>query len=71
MISRSSLATLLLLLCACSSTRVVRLDIGQGESLEYRPSTWNKSVAVDANSFEVALTRLVLEAPLTLRSYRR
>lgn len=68
MISRSGLATLLLLLCACSSTRVVRLDIGQGTPLEYRPSTWNKSVEVDADPFEEALTRLALEAPLTLRS---
>ena len=35
--------------------------------LEYRPPTANKSVKVDAEAFEEALTQLLLEAPLTLR----
>jgi anti-sigma factor RsiW len=67
-ISRLSLATLLVLLSACGTTRVVRLDTGEGAPLEYRPLTWNKSVEVDAYQFEEALARLVLEEPLTLRS---
>ncbi len=54
------------LLNACASQRVVRLDTGQGEPLEHRPSS-NKSVKVDAEAFEEALTQLVLEVPLTLR----
>jgi hypothetical protein len=57
---------LLALLNACASPRVVRLDTGHGAPLEYRPPS-NKSVKVDANAFEEALTQLVLNAPLTLR----
>jgi hypothetical protein len=57
---------LLVLLNACASQRVVRLDTGQGEPLEHRlPSS--KSVKVDEEAFEKALTQLVLEVPLTLR----
>jgi hypothetical protein len=51
----------------CGTTRVVRLDTGQGAPLEYRPPTLNKSVKVDADQFEEALTRLVLEVPLSIR----
>jgi hypothetical protein len=57
---------LLVLLNACASQRVVRLDTGQGETLEHRPAS-NKSVKVDEEAFEEALTQLVLEVPLTLR----
>jgi hypothetical protein len=53
---------------ACATPRGVRLDTGQGAPLEYRAPTSNKSVKVDAAAFEEALTRLVLNAPLTLRS---
>jgi hypothetical protein len=67
MATRLTAAVLLLaLLNACASTRVVRLDTGHGAPLEYRPPT-SKSVKVDAEAFEEALTQLVLEAPLTLR----
>jgi hypothetical protein len=67
MASRLTAAVVLLaLLNACASQRVVRLDTGQGEPLEYRPSS-NKSVQVDEEAFEEALTQLVLGAPLTLR----
>ena len=52
---------------ACATPRGVRLDTGQGAPLEYRAPTSNKSVKVDAAAFEEALTRLVLNAPLTLR----
>ncbi|PTL75476.1 hypothetical protein [Vitiosangium sp. GDMCC 1.1324] len=67
MASRLTAAIVLLaLLSACASQRVVRLDTGQGEPLEYRPPS-NKSVKVDEEAFEEALTQLVLEVPLTLR----
>ncbi|WP_163779445.1 SitA5 family polymorphic toxin [Myxococcus vastator] len=56
------------LLAACSTPRGIRLDMGQGSPLEYRPSSSNKSVKVDAGAFEEALARLVLEVPLTLRA---
>ncbi|HYO64885.1 MAG TPA: hypothetical protein VEU33_02280 [Archangium sp.] len=61
-------ATLLFLaLCAaCATPRVVRLDTGEGAPLEYRPRTFNASMGVDEKDFEAALTRLVLETPLTL-----
>jgi hypothetical protein len=69
MATRLTVAVLLLaLLNACATPRVVRLDTGQGAPLEYRPPTSKKSVKVDAEAFEEALTRLVLNAPLTLRS---
>ncbi|MFL5343724.1 MAG: hypothetical protein ACJ8AT_02975 [Hyalangium sp.] len=58
---------LLTLLNACAAQRVVRLDMGQEAPIEYRPPTSNKSVRVDAEAFEEALTQLVLNAPLTLR----
>ena len=60
-------ALLLALATACSTQRVVRLDTGVGAPLEYRPPTSNKSMKVDADAFEEALTQLVLNAPLTLR----
>jgi hypothetical protein len=59
---------LLVLLNACATQRVVRLDTGQGAPLEYRPPTSNPSVKVDEEAFEDALMRMVLNAPLTLRS---
>jgi hypothetical protein len=62
-----AIAALVALLSACSTTRVVRLHMGEGSPLEYRPPTWNRSMEVDAEQFEGALTRLVLEMPLTLR----
>jgi hypothetical protein len=68
MATRLTAAVLLLtLLNACASQRVVRLDTGQEAPIEYRPPTSNKSVRVDAEAFEEALTQLVLNAPLTLR----
>ncbi|NMO17726.1 hypothetical protein HPC49_23820 [Pyxidicoccus fallax] len=59
---------LLALLNACATPRVVRLDTGQGTPLEFRPSSSSKAVRVDAEAFEEALARLVLEVPLTLRA---
>ncbi|NVJ15705.1 hypothetical protein [Myxococcus sp. AM010] len=56
------------LLAACSTPRAIRLDMGQGSPLEYRPSSSNTSVKVDAGVFEEALARLVLEVPLALRA---
>jgi hypothetical protein len=62
------MVVLLSLLSACATARGVRLDTGQGTPREYRPLTSHKPVKVDADTFEAALTRLVLEVPLTLRS---
>jgi hypothetical protein len=59
---------LLVLLNACATPRVIRLDTGQGSPLEYRPSSSTRSVRVDAKAFEEALARLVLEVPLSLRA---
>jgi hypothetical protein len=60
---------LLALLNGCATSHVIRLDMGQGSSpLEYRPSSSNESVKVDAEAFEEALARLVLDVPLTLRA---
>ncbi|MBN1205151.1 MAG: hypothetical protein JXB05_09530 [Myxococcaceae bacterium] len=68
MATRLTVAVLLLaLLNACATPRV-RLDTGQGEPLEYRPPASNKLVKVDTEAFEEALTRWVLNLPLTLRS---
>ena len=59
---------LLTLLNACATPRAIRLDSGQGSPLEFRPSSSDRSVKVDAEAFEEALARLVLEVPLTLRA---
>ncbi|MCY1018506.1 hypothetical protein [Pyxidicoccus sp. MSG2] len=69
MAARWSIAFLLLaLLSGCATSRVVRLDTGQGAPQEYSPPTSDKVVRVDADAFEDALTRLVLNAPMTIRS---
>ncbi|HZI13236.1 MAG TPA: AHH domain-containing protein [Myxococcus sp.] len=62
-------AALLLLVVGtgCARQRVVRLETGQGRALEYRPPSWDGSVAVEGDAFEEALARLVLELPLSLR----
>jgi hypothetical protein len=46
----------------------VRIDIGQGEPLEYRPpaSISNKPITVDAKAFEKALIQVLLNAPETV-----
>ncbi len=69
MAPRLTVAVLLLALStACASTHVVRLDTGEGAPVEYRPPTSSKSVRVDAEAFEDALARWVLNTPLPLRS---
>jgi hypothetical protein len=66
---RLSVAVLLIaLLDACATPRAVRLDTGQGAPVEYRPSSSNKPLKVDAEAFEDALGQLVLNVPLTLRA---
>ncbi len=64
---RWTVPLLLLLLTGCASTRGVRLETGEGRPLEYMPSTWDSQVEVGRAAFEEALTRLVLEVPLSLR----
>ncbi|MCY1073183.1 SitA5 family polymorphic toxin [Archangium lansingense] len=61
----------LLCACACATAPAVRLATGEGAPRELRPSTSSKSVNVDADAFEEALTRLVLDAPLALRAPRQ
>jgi hypothetical protein len=46
---------------------VVRLDTGEGAPLEYGLSASSRVVKVDAEAFEDALARLVLNTPLALR----
>jgi hypothetical protein len=58
---------LLVALTGCASSRVVRLGMGEGRSLEYAPPSWDRSIRVEAEDFEEALARLVLHVPLTLR----
>ena len=59
---------LVLLLAGCSTPRVVRLETGQGRPLEYVPPSSDGAVPVDEDAFEEALSRLVLEVPLSLRA---
>ncbi|WP_239470926.1 SitA5 family polymorphic toxin [Archangium violaceum] len=69
---RLTVAVLLLALSTgCATPHVVRLDTGEGAPLEYRPHPSSKSVQVDAEVFEDALARLVLNTPLALRSPRQ
>jgi hypothetical protein len=55
------------LLVGCSSARVVRLDTGQGQPLEYTPRFSGTSVEVVAHDFERSLGLLLLDVPLSLR----
>ncbi|MFL5343678.1 MAG: hypothetical protein ACJ8AT_02740, partial [Hyalangium sp.] len=72
MAPRLTVAALFLALATgCGTTRVVRLDTGQGAPREYRPPTVNQSVTVSADTFEEALTRLVLDLPLSIRPARQ
>jgi hypothetical protein len=69
MATRLIVAVLLLTLGhACAPSRMVRLDTGHSAPLEYRPPNLDKPVKVGANAFEESLRRLVLNAPLILRS---
>lgn len=72
MLKRLGRAVLLLpllghLLVGCGTTRVVRLDTGYGEPLEYKPSTWDEQVKVGEDDFKEALAQLLLEVPLSVR----
>ncbi len=62
---------LVVLLAGCASPRVVRLETGGGRPLDYVPESWDRSVPVDEDAFEEALTRLVLEVPLSLHGLVR
>lgn len=59
---------LLFVLTGCASSRVVLLDTGQRHPLRHVPPTWDRSVTVDASTFEQSLARLVLDVPLSLRA---
>ncbi len=65
---RLSAVLLLVVVCtACSTSRGVRLDTGQGPPLEHRPPTSYKPLRVEPEAFEEAVTQLMLEVRLTLR----
>jgi hypothetical protein len=65
---RQIVALLMAVLTAsCTTPRVIRLDTGQGEPLQYQPPSGSLSVRVSQGEFEQALRLLVLHAPLTLR----
>lgn len=59
-------ALFLVLLNACATPRLVRLDMGQGAPLEYTPPASDTPINVDADAFEEALAQMVLAARLTL-----
>jgi hypothetical protein len=64
MATRLIVAVLLVALVnACTAPLRIRLDMGQGASLEHRPPISHKPVNVDAEAFENALTQWVLNAP--------
>ncbi|MBN9681212.1 SitA5 family polymorphic toxin [Corallococcus sp. NCSPR001] len=58
---------LLVFWVGCASGPTVRLRTEQG-TRTYAPVTWDRRVPVSAREFEEALTRLVLEVPLTVRA---
>ncbi|NOK14049.1 restriction endonuclease fold toxin 5 domain-containing protein [Corallococcus exercitus] len=60
---------LFVLITGCAGGPTVRLRTEQG-TRTYVPATWDRRVPVSAREFEDALTRLVLEVPLTVRSPR-
>ncbi len=60
---------LFVLLTGCASGPTVRLRTERG-TRTYAPATGDRRVPVSAREFEEALTRLVLEVPLTVRSPR-
>ncbi|RKH87916.1 hypothetical protein D7Y21_17105 [Corallococcus sp. AB045] len=60
---------LLVFWVGCASGPTVRLRTERG-TRTYAPATWDGRVPVSAREFEDALTRLVLEVPLTVRAPR-
>nr|WP_242593964.1 restriction endonuclease fold toxin 5 domain-containing protein [Corallococcus exiguus] len=58
---------LLVFWVGCASGPTVRLRTERG-TRTYVPETWDRRVPVSAREFEEALTRLVLEVPLTVRA---
>lgn len=67
MARRPVVALLLALSTACGTTRVVRLNTGEGTPLEYQPPVSSNSVEVEAKEFEEALAEMVLDVSMTLR----
>ncbi|MFY1829498.1 AHH domain-containing protein [Myxococcus fulvus] len=57
------IAALLLLAGGCASNRVVRLDIGHGETISYTPVE-SDPVEIDEDTFKRAVTQLVLDTKL-------
>ncbi len=59
------------LISACTPSRRVLLNTGEGTPFEYRPPTSNRSVEVDEDDFEGALALLLLQEPLAIRTTRQ
>ncbi|WP_306770437.1 hypothetical protein [Corallococcus sp. AB018] len=59
------------LLGACANRPGLRLDLGQGRTIDYVPRASMRPVVVDADAFEEALSAWVLEFPLSLRTERQ
>nr|WP_128797209.1 hypothetical protein [Corallococcus coralloides] len=59
------------LLGACANRPGLRLDLGQGRTIDYVPRASSQPVVVGADAFEKALSTWVLEFPLSLRAERQ
>ncbi|MBN8468053.1 hypothetical protein JYJ95_16145 [Corallococcus exiguus] len=59
------------LLGACTHRPGLRLDLGQGRTIDYVPRASSRPVVVGADAFEKALSTWVLEFPLSLRTERQ
>ena len=62
---------LLVLVTGCAGGPAVRLRTGEGPVRTHVPRTWDRHVSVSAGDFEAALSRLVLDVPLTVRPSRQ
>lgn len=55
------------LLVGCATSRVVRLDTGDGTPIVYTPPTSVEPIKVDETAFQQVMTRLVLDMHFSLR----
>ncbi|RKG65638.1 hypothetical protein D7V80_22715 [Corallococcus sp. CA054B] len=59
------------LLGACANRPGLRLDLGQGRTIDYVPRASMPPVVVDEDAFEAAISSWVLDLPLSLRTERQ
>ena len=62
-----AVALLVLLGSGCATSRVVRLDMGEGRPLVYAPRTAEAPVRLDVDEFQEAVQKLARTAPLSSR----